>query len=207
VVAIIAVLVAMLLPALRQAREAAKNTVCLNNLRQIGIAFSAYGLEYNDAFPFASHCPFYGNPNQINKLPTLQVLLENSIPRGETFICVNRPEAPAINAPWKRSPIWGCPNDDRNDGWYGSFGSNYQYISRPGYPHDPGHGVDYSLCDHKITQVGETARAIMVEECGGLPPWPHKSGLNRNGAFVDGHSGNVFFTGVGLWNFATEAIN
>jgi prepilin-type N-terminal cleavage/methylation domain-containing protein/prepilin-type processing-associated H-X9-DG protein len=211
VVAIIAVLVAMLLPALRQAREAAKNTVCLNNLRQIGIAFSAYGLEYNDAFPYTSNTPFYGNPDSTYWLPNLQVLLEKYIPRTETFICFNRPWAPgetaALNRPWKRSLVWGCPNDDRNDKYYFLFGSNYQYISRPGYPHDPVGGVDYSMCDHKITQVGETARAIMVEECGSSPPWPHKSGLNRNGAFVDGHSGNVFDAGVGLWNFATEAID
>jgi prepilin-type N-terminal cleavage/methylation domain-containing protein len=42
VVAIIAVLVAILLPALAQARAAAQSTVCLSNLRQVGMSISRY---------------------------------------------------------------------------------------------------------------------------------------------------------------------
>ncbi len=51
VVAIIAVLVAMLLPALNQAREAGKAAVCASNLRQIGIRFQTYATEYNGMLP------------------------------------------------------------------------------------------------------------------------------------------------------------
>ncbi len=50
VVAIIAVLIAILLPALNNAREQARQTLCLNNLRQIVLASSNYSNDFNDFF-------------------------------------------------------------------------------------------------------------------------------------------------------------
>ncbi len=50
VVAIIAILTAMLLPALGTAREKARTTVCMNNLRQVGIAFDMYRIDWNDYY-------------------------------------------------------------------------------------------------------------------------------------------------------------
>ncbi len=49
VVAIIALLAAMLLPALRNARERAKAAQCISNLRQLGVGLSLYTDEYNGA--------------------------------------------------------------------------------------------------------------------------------------------------------------
>jgi len=51
VVAIIAVLAAMLLPALSQARERARSATCMSNLKQIGIAFHLYLNDYNEFYP------------------------------------------------------------------------------------------------------------------------------------------------------------
>jgi prepilin-type N-terminal cleavage/methylation domain-containing protein len=64
VIAIIGVLVALILPAVQQAREAANRTKCINNLKQLGLAAQ----EYHDAFgSFTSG--WFCDPNDPNCLP------------------------------------------------------------------------------------------------------------------------------------------
>jgi len=54
VIAIIAILAAMLLPALRTARELAKRTYCKNNLKQIGMGQFMYTDNYDGWFPMVA---------------------------------------------------------------------------------------------------------------------------------------------------------
>ncbi|HEX5219388.1 MAG TPA: DUF1559 domain-containing protein [Verrucomicrobiae bacterium] len=51
VIAIIAILAALLLPALSSAREKSRRTKCMNNLRQVGLAMFMYANENDDKLP------------------------------------------------------------------------------------------------------------------------------------------------------------
>ena len=54
VIAIIALLASLLLPALSQAREKARQINCVSNLRQMGLAIALYCDNYNEYYPQGS---------------------------------------------------------------------------------------------------------------------------------------------------------
>ncbi len=59
VIAIIAILAAILFPVFSKAREKARQTSCLSNHKQVGLAFSMYTSDYDECLPYAHYCPNY----------------------------------------------------------------------------------------------------------------------------------------------------
>src|SRR5687767_3951184 len=51
VIAIIAILAAILFPVFAQAREKARQTMCVSNMRELGMAFMLYVQDYDETFP------------------------------------------------------------------------------------------------------------------------------------------------------------
>ena len=67
VIAIIALLAAVLFPVFARAREKGRQTVCVSNLRQMGLAFQQYTQDYDESYPnTCSADPSFGLATRCN---------------------------------------------------------------------------------------------------------------------------------------------
>ncbi|HEX3797498.1 MAG TPA: DUF1559 domain-containing protein [Verrucomicrobiae bacterium] len=80
VIAIIAILAALLLPALASAREKSKRIACVSNLRQLGLAIHSYASDWSGRIPYGPTAPPYTNPSDFypsTGAPTSLISLQN----------------------------------------------------------------------------------------------------------------------------------
>ena len=113
VVAIIAILAALMTPALHKALETARDTQCLNNLRQTGIAFGSYSSDFQGFYPPA-------NSNELNQARAYTISWDDAVYSylGGTE---NRIGATSAAYPGIKLPVLQCPFDASRGGWRLSY--------------------------------------------------------------------------------------
>ena len=143
VIAIIGILIALLLPAVQAAREAARRIQCRNNLRQVAVALHNYHTAQN-SFPAGAYYPVDESPrNRHTWLESLMPYLElQSVYDRLDF---NRPTSVRPNREallGLEIPNLACPSDPD-----AGLQENYEAANyRPGGPGTYSMGASYSPC-------------------------------------------------------------
>jgi len=209
VIAIIAILAAMLLPALARAKAKGQSISCLNNLKQLGVAWYQYTLDNNGALPpdfealggsgaWMSHSLpgswVLGNAqDDTNSINVASGLLFNYSHSPAVYRCpadrstvVNHPTLPrtrSFSMNWWLNG-WGYANDGPN-----SFPEDktkyWQLISPP--PTEI-----FVFIDENEDSIGDGMFLVEIDSLGSADQWGsqpsdrHNQGCNLS--FADGHA-------------------
>jgi prepilin-type N-terminal cleavage/methylation domain-containing protein/prepilin-type processing-associated H-X9-DG protein len=183
VIAIIAILAALLLPALSRAKATAQGIQCLNNLKQWGLATQIYVMENNDFLPREGT----ENPPAVPA----------SAPDTNNWYCLL---PPTLRLPWYFAncwrtnasiepghSLWICPSNPRR-----SNGNNlFHYCLNDGFN---GLGAN-DHADMRLTSIPyPPVTVVWMFDSKNLPAWGPASyvhtnlhGAGANLVFLDGH--------------------
>jgi len=196
VIAIIAILAAILFPVFARAREKARQTSCLSNLKQISLGVLMYAQDYDDTLPNSA---MYTEPSVV-------------LPEGGLDYWFQQ-IYPYVN----NAQVFACPSDSFNGIYSGG-----QSVTDPDWPN--GVNYTYNLRAHRVA-LGEVNRPsaflLLVDgnnnyfrlrkydEATTNYVWDldrHNDGWN--GAFADGHAkwSNMKWTGSALGPADGDAI-
>jgi len=191
VIAIIAILAAMLLPALARAKESGKRIACLNNLRQLGLASEMYLNDNQDTFPPRSDTQRwptrlysnYGRSLKVLLCPDDVVRVVNGVTQPATYGTTNADNAADAS-----------PRTYFINGWndyFESIGAGFPPPVEQGMKETAiVHPSDTCLFGEKISERGDFYMDLLEnggnDFTGVLDQTKHEEKTGANYAFADG---------------------
>jgi prepilin-type processing-associated H-X9-DG protein len=199
VIGIIAVLIAVLLPALTKARKSANSAKCLSNLRQIGLAHQMYIGDFKGIVVFPLQVDPNYSPNNVFWHQRLSIYLNKRDTRG------SNPDASDVSAVIRGCPeveillnTTGTPSTDKIG--YGMSRRLLAPESRTRY-YFPANGIagngPTSASEQKppppwkITQIKKPSSRILFGDSRNTYLDPSTSGWDLSGTMLQGGSGDV----------------
>ena len=139
VIAVISILAAILFPVFATAREKARQSACLSNLKQLGLAFTQYANDYDETYPVAGYFAFSGT-----------IYHDGAGWAGDVYPYVKSPQ------------LFDCPSDPTVADTNG-VPVSYAYNTVITFPASNGSGVDGHLT--KMTSPSKTVMLFEVRNC------------------------------------------
>jgi prepilin-type N-terminal cleavage/methylation domain-containing protein len=197
VIAIVAILAALLLPALASARDKGRKAACLSNLRQIGIALLSYAPDNDGKIPFGPNAPPFTNPADFypsTGAPTSLISLQSGAPVGLGLLLAQQLSG--------QPKVLFCPGSDQpldataelakvgtsqaQSSYYYRHAGNTQLFSTPGSQTTP----DHIQLDHLgENRNGLPIRALAIDTLflcpSGLAPFNVKPRTHHRQGFAD----------------------
>jgi len=182
VIGIIAVLIAVLLPALSAARRQSNSLKCKTALRQIGNAFQMYALDFKNNYPVAVHVKGTLDPEYpIDVERRWYDLIAKYISSNKMTTYTD------VTAIRKNSVIWGCPE------WSRSAGAGENAFS--GDDVRPGYGMSYYTRAFFRNAVVDTTKALRNDYAyiTNVAPPASRGRYIKQTQWADKHSSEVGF--------------
>ena len=194
VIAIIAILAAILFPVFARARENARRTSCLSNLKQIGLGAMMYGQDYDEFYPLRITTDAWSAPDGNYTYTLWPGLIEPYVKNYQVFRCPSSGSSAMLNGQYGANYLLFINSPGRTQAAVispasiymimdaGTYYTSPPYITgaRTNFDYLPGEGDAGGNCS------GITTHAIWPDRQDDCQSGRHFGGVNI--AFADGHA-------------------